>query len=739
MYEETKDDADKSKTEDLTKLHAESLRQFDIVQEAMREERKQCLEDRRFYSIAGAQWEGALGEQFENKSRFEDNKVLLAVMRIINEYRNNRITVTFKSKTGETGPEYDKLAEACAELFRADEQDSVAEEAYDNAFEETAGGGFGAARLCTEYEEDEEYEDGMGEDGEERKQRIRIKPIVDADSCVFFDLNAKRQDKSDAQHCWVLIGYERNTYKEKFGDDPASWPKDITATHFDWATPDLVYVAEYYCVVKEPQKIEVWRNRISDEVEQYPADDVDDELRTRLEATGWVMEKERTKMRRRVRKLLLSGGGALEDMGYIAGPNIPVVPNYGRRWFVDGIERCMGAVRTAKDMQRLLNMMISKLAEIAAASSYDKPVLTPEQIAGHQPVWENENVHNYRYLPINDKTDASGNIIPSGTLEYVRAPNIPPTLAALIQITSTDLREILGSAQQGEQMVSNIASKTVEMIQERLDMQSYIYMSNFAKFTKRMGEVWLGMASEVYVEPGRKMKGINAAGDSEQIELMRPSVSKDGESVMENDLSEARLDVVADVGPSSSTKRQSTVRTLKELMAINQDQETATVLSSMIMMNMEGEGISEVRDFFRARLIRMGAVKPTEEEAKTLADEMAGKPEDPNSIYLKAAAEEASAAATKARADTLLTLTKTDQARADILKTLSEIDQTEKDNALRAIELLLGASPSTSTPFVQAPEVQQAGQTAPGQPVQTGTEAAPAPGTAQPCALPGQQ
>jgi hypothetical protein len=34
---------------------------------------------------------------------------------------------------------------------------------------------------------------------------------------------------------------------------------------------------------------------------------------------------------------------------------------YGKRWFVDNIERCMGHVRLAKDPQRLKNMQLSKL------------------------------------------------------------------------------------------------------------------------------------------------------------------------------------------------------------------------------------------------------------------------------------------------------------------------------------------------------------------------------------------
>ena len=119
-----------SKEQRHANIHAEAMAQFDDIQSALRDERLQCLQDRRFYSICGAQWEGPLGEQFENRPKFEVNKIHLAVIRIINEYRNNRIAVDFISKDG---AQDDDLANTCNGLFRADEQDSVAEEAYDNA------------------------------------------------------------------------------------------------------------------------------------------------------------------------------------------------------------------------------------------------------------------------------------------------------------------------------------------------------------------------------------------------------------------------------------------------------------------------------------------------------------------------------------------------------------------------------------------------------------------------------
>ena len=85
------------KLEDVLKCSLEGL---DASYTASEDERRQALEDREFYSVAGKQWAGKLGEQFENKPKFESNKVHLAVIRIINEYRNNPVTVDFISKDG---------------------------------------------------------------------------------------------------------------------------------------------------------------------------------------------------------------------------------------------------------------------------------------------------------------------------------------------------------------------------------------------------------------------------------------------------------------------------------------------------------------------------------------------------------------------------------------------------------------------------------------------------------------
>ena len=661
----------------LTNLHTEALRQFNDIQTALRDERLQCLQDRRFYSLCGAQWEGPLWDQYENKPKFEVNKIMLAVIRIVNEYRNNRITVDYVSKDGTDNA---KLAEVCDGLYRADEQASVADEAYDNAFEEAVGGGIGAWRLRTVYEDEENDEDD--------RQRIRMEPIFDADSSVFFDLNAKRQDKSDAKYAFVVTSMTRESYKETYNDDPTDWPKIIHQYEFDWATPDVVFVAEYYKVEEKTETIRIFE-AIDGTEERYTAKDFenDETLEETLMAIGTREVRQKRVKRMRVRKYIMSGGRVLEDAGYIAGKCIPIVVVYGKRWFVDNIERCMGAVRLAKDAQRLKNMQLSKLGEISALSSIEKPIMTPEQVAGHQLMWAEDNLRDYPYLLINPITGPDGNTQAAGPLAYTKSAAIPPAMAALLQITEQDMQDILGNPQGADKIVSGVSGKAVELIQTRVDMQTFIYMSNFAKGMKRSGEIWLSMARDIYTEEKRKMKTIAPTGDSNVVELMKPMIDTEtGAMVMENDLSTATFDVVAEVGPSSSSKRAATVRALTGMLQITTDPETAQVLTAMAMMNMEGEGLSDTNAYFRKKLLRMGVVQPTEDEAQELMAEMQGKPQDPNAMYLQAAAEEAMAKAAKARADTVETVASAELKRAQTLETLGKVDETAQNMALTNAE-----------------------------------------------------
>jgi hypothetical protein len=682
-----------SKETKLAEIHQEAVLEFDVIQSALRNERLQCLQDRRFTSISGAQWEGPLGDQFENKPRFEVNKVHMSVLRICNEYRNNRITVSFASK--ENG-DYDKLADTCAGLYRADEYDSGAQEAYDNAFEEAVTGGIGAWRLRTEY--------AYPEDADDEKQRICIEPIYDADSSVFWDLNSKRYDKSDAKRCFVLYSMTPAAYREEFNDDPASWPKTIQQLRFDWLTPDVVYVCEYYRI-EEKKEVVTYIKSLMGEEKTLSEDEMEGEW-PMYEKLGWYKVREKKFKKKKCHKYILSGNSILEDCGILAGNNIPIVPVYGKRWFVDNVERCMGHIRLAKDVQRLKNMQLSKLAEISAISSVEKPIFTPEQVAGHQVMWSEDNLRNFPYLLVNPLTDMNGNQQAAGPIAYTKSPTPPPAMAALLTITEADMQEVLGNGQNAEKMLSHVTGKAVDMIQNALSNQSFIYMDNMGRSIKRSGEIWLSMARDIFIESDRKMKSIASNGKVELIKLMQPTMNQDtGEIELENDMTKAVFDVIVEVGPTSSSKRTSTVKSLTGMMAMTQDPEMLKVLSSMIMMNMEGEGIGDVRDYFRKQLLRMGVVKPTEMEKQEMIVEMQNQTPSPENNYLIAAADKEATAAIKNRADTILIAAKADEQRAKALETLSKVDLNRLEIVQRAVPSLIPQGGITQAP--QSAPMQQ--------------------------------
>lgn len=684
--EEENEEATEEDTKELQEIYSEARSEFNIIQEAQRNERLQALEDRRFYSIAGAQWEGDLAAQFENKPKFEVNKIHLSVIRIINEYRNNRITVDFTSKDGTNA---DELADVCDGLYRADEQDSAADEAYDNAFEEAVGGGMGAWRLRADYEDDEDPDDD--------RQRIWIEPIYDADTCVYFDLNAKRQDKRDATKCYVLIPMTPQAYEEEYDDDPSSWPKSTDSEEFDWNPPNVVFVAQYYKVKEVYKTIQIYENAEGIE-ERYSEDELeaDEELIVKIQSKGFTKAGEKKIKTREIRKYLMSGSKILKDCGVIAGNNIPIIPVYGKRWYIDNIERFMGHVRLAKDVQRLKNMQLSKLAEISAESSVEKPIFTPEQIAGHQVMWAEDNLKSYPYLLVNSITDAEGNAMPAGPVAYTKPSVVPQTLAALLAITEQDIKDLLGNQQAGEAVVSNIAEETVALVQDRLDMQTFIYVSNFAKAMKRTGEVWLGMSRDLYVEDGRKMKTLGSQDEVDSIDLNIPTLNAEtGEIEYKNTMKDAKFQVAVDIGPSSSSKKSATVRSLTNMLRVTTDPETQKVLSAMIMLNMEGEGISDVRGYFRDKLIKMGVVKPTTQEAEDLAEALANTPPDANEEFLRAAAETELSKAAENKADTIKTIADTEKSKAQTAEIYEGID---RDNEEAALKLAGEADKLTATP-----------------------------------------
>lgn len=721
----------RTKSDRMATVWERAKMEFNRAYTPQSEVRLACLEDRRFCYVPSAQWEGSLETQFENRPRFEVNKLQGSVIRIFSEYRNNRISVMFRpADTATNGEESDMVAG----LFRSDEDASTAQEAYDNAFEEAVSGGIGAWRLVNVYEDESDADDD--------RQRIRMEPIYDADSSVFFNVDAKRQDKRDATRCWVLTSITKAEFNDKYGDaddraaqyasagtngkSPASFVAVKKLTEFDWFKPDVIYLAEYYEVEEKPRSIYTMLLQLTGDEQRVDggftkADD--DEAQQEIEKwekLGYILARKRVVKSRRVHKYLMDGCGILEDYGFIAGENIPVVPVYGKRGFVDNTERIQGHIRLGKDVQRLYNMLVSTLADISAMSPREKPIFTPEQVQGHELRWAEDNSKNYPYQLVNPLLNQDGSIAQVGAVDRIAPPNVPPALAALIQLCGADIQEVTGAQNAGEQIVSNVSAKAVELVQNKIDMQSFIYMDNMGKAMRRCGEIWLSMARELYDEDDRPMRTLAQDGSEGAVTLNSPGVGKNGETVKSNSLQDTKYDVRVDVGPSFSSKRDSTVRALMGVMQFVQDPQTQQILMAYILENIDGEGLQDVRDYFRQQLVKAGVVPPNDEEKAQMeqaAQEAANAPPDANTVALTAQARDFNASATYKEAQTVQALANADKAHADAAKTLSDAHIDKLNTAMQmlaqiqqAVQQAQGAVQASTPPTPNGDVMAQAAQ-----------------------------
>lgn len=703
-----------SKADRLAKVHDKAIRAFSAVYSAQYEIRLQCLESRRFAYINGAAWEGNIGRQYENRPRYEINKLQQSINRIFSEYRNNRISVDFRPE-GEVDNE---MAETLDGLYRSDEYYSNAQEAYDAAFDEGVAGGMGAWRIRSRYE------DEYSEDDEH--QRICIEPIFDADSSVYFDIDAKRQDKADAKCAWVICSYAREAYTGNYGEDSFELPgakvkvkrasvtdmpmEGAKLTQFDWFSPDVIYVAEYYEVEEKTEKIHIFvLPATGEEVKVHESDPDYEQQAEDLIAQGYDEARIKKVKRKRVHKYIMDGARIIEDCGYIAGTEIPVVPFYGKRLFVDNVERFQGHVTNAKDMQRLYNMLVSWLAEIAATGSTKKPIFAPEQIPpAIAQLWADDNVKRYPYLLALPIKDAQGQIVQAGPSAYLEPPEVPSALAALIQLLGADMQQVLGGQEATEKVVSNVAHKALQLIQNNLDMQTFIYMDNMAKAMRRSGEIWYSQAKELYVEEERKMRTISVDGQEDFAELNRPVQGKDDAIEYENDISKGKYGVWVDVGPSFANRRDSTIQSLVQMLQFTpNDAEAQNAITGTIIKNLDGEGLSDLQEWNRNRLVKAGVVKATEEEAQEMAQASQNQQPDPNTVFLLSSAEKERQLAAKAAADTDLSRANIDKIISETIKNFAEVQNARYDQILAALAQFEQANQGqTQAANIPAPEQQ---------------------------------
>ncbi|MDU5828134.1 MAG: portal protein [Mixta calida] len=600
------------------------LRKFDRDWTASDEARTEATNDLFFSRVS--QWDDWLNQYTTLQYRGQFDVVRPVVRKLVAEMRQNPVDVMFKPKDG-ASPD---AADILMGMYRTDMRHNGAKIAVNVAVREQIEAGVGAWRLVTDYED---------QDPTSNNQVIRRVPIHEACSHVVWDANAKQMDKSDAKHCTVISAMSKDgweAFAEEYGLDPDVTPDFQSPSSnwiFPWSTSEVVFIAEHYEVEEKKETVYIYQDPMTGEPASYFKRDIADVI-DELADKGMQKIGERKVKRRRVYKTLLTQSEILKNRELIAGEHIPIVPVFGEWSFAGDKEVYEGVVRLTKDGQRLRNMIMSFNADIVARTPKKKPFFYPEQIAGYEHMYDGTD--DYPYYLIN-RTDENQGDLPTQPLGYYENPEVPQANAYMLEAATAAVKELATLGVDAEAAGGQVAFDTVNQLNMRADLETYVFMDNLATAMRRDGEIYASIVNDIYDVP-RTVSMTLEDGSEKEVQLLTQVVDlQSGSTVTLNDI-RGRYETYTDVGPSyQSMKSQNRAEILDLLSKVPQGTAEFQMLLLQYFTLLDGKGVELMREYATRQLVTMGLKKPeTPEEQEWLAQAQQSQQNTPDAAMVQA-------------------------------------------------------------------------------------------------------
>lgn len=608
---------------DIQKMH-EAARTYNSVR------RQEAQDELYFYWIShySDEWRRALPLRFQGQF----DQLRKSGRKIIGDLTANPIQADFQP-IDDTPAD---LGEFINKLYRTDCRKNDSREAFHNAINECIPCGIGGWRLGTDYETDL-----VGD----TKQIITRTPIYEFNATVFFDPSAKRLDKSDAGWVEVITAYSQDSYDEFKADlEPdgggcyESGFMPISSNAGLWqGDSNQVFVVEHYQRYKKKVTVRFFRDLFGEPTAFY-----DDQVKEHLEelkSAGYIETGKKLIKRWAVKKYICSGEGILDKQD-IAGTELPIVPFYGERAYVDGVEHFEGITRLAQDPQRLRNFQLSYLADIVSTSPRPKPIFMQEQIAGFEDMYEENGAdNNYAYY-LQNRLDGQGQPLPLGPVGVMPEQPIPSALIASIQLMSEATNDVAQSGAPNSIEDVNLSGNAVSQIRAMMDEQSITYREHFKYAIRRDAEIFCGMIPDVIDTP-RKVVLTAQDGTREDAFVMQSTIDLEtGEHKVMNDLRTAKFDVFAEIGTAYESQKQQERQELTQLLqSTPPDHPVYSGLLFKYLALSDGPDSKDLKEYAKKQLILSGFKEPETDEERAILEEAQQQSQQPDANMVLAQAE----------------------------------------------------------------------------------------------------
>ncbi len=540
---------------------------FTKASESESENRENMLEDLEF--LYGEQWPDDVRKEREIYHRpcLTVNQLPQFIRQVTNDQRHNRPGIVV-DPSGNGADEV--TAEMLTGLIRHILNISNADVAIDTAYFNACSIGIGYMRVLTDYESYNSF-----------NQEIYVKRVLNPFS-VYFGNYSSEHDYSDLNQCIIVEDIVKDDYIAMYGKDATSW-EELSATgnsSGSWINGETVRIAEYFRKVHKDDKLLMLNNGITILESQF-------KKRGPLPPGLEVVNKRDTKVCH-IEWYKTNGKDVLDKKEW-PGMYIPVIPVVGEEYDIDGKRHIKGMVRDAKDSQRMYNFWATAQTEMIALSPKAPWLVADGQIEGYEEIWRTANTDNVPYLPYNPQSSNGKDVPPPQRIQY------EPPVQAISQARSQsayDLKAVMGmyGASIGEQS-NEVSGKAIRARQMEGDMGNYHRVDNLSRSMRYLGKILVDLIPKIY-DTQRIVRIIDENDEPKTVTINGENEVKGIKQIF--DPSVGNYDVVINVGPSYTTKRQEAIESMMSLT--NSFPQLTKVAGDLLVKNMDWPGAKEIAE-----------------------------------------------------------------------------------------------------------------------------------------------
>lgn len=605
----------KKEIKDQDEIHRLAVIRFKIATDEDEAEHKEYADDTKFaINDNGCQWPADIRTTRSDPTTGARpclvlNKIPEKIDQVEGEFRQLRPAIKVRAVDSKADP---NIADIKAGIIRHIEYQSDARTAYNTSHSSVLHGGRGAWEIDVEQNESDPW-----------IKDIVINRIPNVSS-VYWDVNAKKKDKSDAEYIFIVESLTEKAYKAQYPDNNIIDWEDSGQREL-WRPTDqdskqrMVRIAKYWWKEKEDKTF-------------YRVTRDDNEITVETKDPKDKLIAEQTIQVNKVRWCIMNGREIIYGPKDWPGKYIPIVIEIGKEVNIAGKQKTRGMTRFAKEPQQMYNYWSSAVTEQIALAPKAPYLATAKMIANHQTQWDQAHMRNYMYLLF----DADSNM-PGYGPKREAPPQLSTALANELMRAEHDIMSAMNiyEASLGDRGEEK-SGKAIIARQKQGSVGSYTYTDNFQTALIYSTKIILDLMPHVY--DTERIVRILGDDDSEQ-EI--PINARNNAPFMENfkdlsknlmvqnakgyinDMSEGVYDVRVTIGPSYTTQRQEALELLVALAEKIPQFGLAAI--DLIVKNMDVPGAEELLERCK-KLVPPGLREPEPGEEQIQAQE---PPPDP--------------------------------------------------------------------------------------------------------------